>query len=401
MKVIRHAHPRAVSPRVSFPDSSSGGSASDDSSQKLDVRDGRDRRRSAKRYRRHSAALLGALALAAFVAACAPGKSKEKKTLELPSVSVTMPAERSVSDAFSIIGSIQAENEVTVLSETSGKIVAMPAKTGAVVLADTPLVFVDKDLREAAFIAAEAAYKKAAKDAERAAELSSGKLISDADMEQARLGEASARSQYLVAKKELENTTIRSTIGGTIAETYVNLGEQIGQGARIALVVDTSRLKVRVLLPERSAIAQRKGDQVVIESDLFPGRVFTGSIESVSVRGDETHSFPTEVALSGAAASELRAGMSVRLEFGGRGERKALVIPRVAIVGSLRDPEVFVVAQGAAQKRKIVIGGEYGTDVEVRSGLEEKDAVVTSGQTLLAEGQAVKIVDTGAGHDAD
>lgn len=380
MKVLRHAYPRAASPRASFPASSAGGPSFGIFPRCL---------------------IVLAIVAAALGSACAPEKAKEKKTLELPSVSITMPAYRSVSDAFSIIGSIQAENEVTVLSETSGKIVAMPAKAGAVVPADTPLVFVDKDLREAAFIAAEAAYKKAAKDAERAAELYSGKLISDADMEQARLGEASARSQYLVAKKELENTTIRSTIGGTIAETYVNLGEQIGQGSRIALVVDTTRLKVRVLLPERSAIAQRKGDPVAIESDLFPGRSFAGRIESVSVRGDETHSFPTEVALSGTAAAELRAGMSVRLEFGGRGERKALVIPRVAIVGSVRDPEVFVIAKGAAERRKIVIGSEYGTDVEVRSGLGEKDAVVTSGQTLLAEGQTVRVVDAGAANDAN
>ena len=331
--------------------------------------------------------------------ACSPEKSKEKKALDLPSVSVTRPGYREVSDAFSIIGSIQAASEVTVLSETSGKIVGMPAKIGAVVAPDSPLVAVDKDLREATFIAAQAAYKKAAKDAERAASLHDDKLISDADIEQMRLGEASARSQYLVAKKELENTTIRSAIEGTIADTYVSLGEQIGQGSRIALVVDTSRLKVRVLLPERSAVAQRKGDAVAVESELFPGVSFEGRIESISVRGDETHSFPTEVTLLGKAAAELRAGMSVRLAFGGRGERKALVIPRVAIVGSLRDPDVFVVSAGAAQKLRLVIGSEYGTDVEVRSGLSEQDAVVTSGQTLLAEGQAVKVVETGVGND--
>lgn len=388
MKELLHAQRRAVSPRRPHPSiekrafgspASGGGSG--------------------RGFLEFLAAFVAALALTVAASSCAREKAGEKKALELPSVSVTKPAYRQVSDGFSIIGSIQAENEVTVLSETSGKIVAMPAKAGAVVAAETPLVFVDKDLREAAYIAAEAAFKKAAKDAERAADLYSGKLISDADMESARLGEASARSQYLVAKKELENTTIRSTIGGTIADTYVSLGEQIAPGSRVALVVDASRLKVRVLLPERSAIAQRKGDPVAIESELFPGRRFSGLIESVSVRGDETHSFPTEVSLTGGAASELRAGMSVRLEFGGRGQRKALVIPRVAILGSVREPVVFALDGASAEKRRISVGGEYGTDIEVVSGLAEKDMVVTSGQTLLADGQAVKVVDAGAGND--
>gem|GEM_PF-678759 len=340
-----------------------------------------------------------ALSLAVVSVSCAPRKSEEKKALDLPAVSVGHPEVRQVSDSFSVVGSIQADNEVTVLSETSGKILSVRVKTGDSVAADAPLVYVDKDLREATFIAAQAAYEKARKDAERAESLHSDKLVSDADIEQAHLAEANAKSQYLVAKKELENTTIRSTIAGVVADTYVSKGEQIAQGGKVALVVDDSRLKVKVLLPERSAIAQRAGDPVVVESDLFPGRKYRGRIESISVRGDETHSFPTEVTLLGAASSELRAGMSVRLGFGGAGGRKALLIPRAAVVGSLRDPEVFVVSGGSATKRGIVAGSEYGTDVEVISGLAEADVVVTSGQTLLVDGQAVRIVQGEAADD--
>jgi RND family efflux transporter MFP subunit len=336
-------------------------------------------------------------AAAILLGACTQEKSREKPALELPSVSVTRPAVRDVSDTFSVLGSIQAASEVTVVSESSGRIVEMPARTGAVVSPGAPLVRLDKDLREAAFIAAEAVYKKAAKDAERVAALHADKLISDADIEAARLGEASARAQYLVAKKELENTTITSAIGGTIADTYVGLGEQVGVGTRIALIVDTSRLKVRVLLPERTAVRHRAGDRVTVSSDLFPGHSFVGRIESVSVRGDETHSFPTEVTLLGDAASELKAGMSARLVFGGKADRKALLIPRAAIVGSIRDPEVFLVVNGTAVRRRISVGDEYGTDIEVLSGLDATDKLVTGGQTLLSDQQAVRIVETGAG----
>jgi RND family efflux transporter MFP subunit len=336
-------------------------------------------------------------AVAILLGACTPEKSREKQALELPSVSVSQPVIRDVSDSFSVLGSIQAASEVTVLSESSGRIIEMPARAGAVVSPGAPLVRLDKDLREAAFIAAEAVYRKAAKDAERVAALHADKLTSDADFEAARLGEASARAQYLVAKKELENTTITSTIAGTIADTYVSVGEQVGVGTRIALIVDTSRLKVRVLLPERTAVRHREGDRVTVSSDLFPGRSFTGRIASVSVRGDETHSFPTEVTLLGDAASELRAGMSVRLLFGGNADRKALLIPRAAIIGSVRNPEVFLVVNGTAERRRITVGEEYGTDIEVLSGLAATDKLVTGGQTLLSDQQAVRIVETGVG----
>jgi RND family efflux transporter MFP subunit len=329
--------------------------------------------------------------------ACTQNRTQDKKALELPAVSVSHPGQGNVQDVFAVIGSVQATNEVTILSETSGRIVETYARIGAAVAPEQPLVRIDKDLREAAFIAAEAAYEKAGKDAARVAALHRERLCSDADFESAQLSEASAHSQYLVAKKELENTTIRATIGGTVADTYVNLGEQVALGSRIALIVDTSRLEVRVMLPERTAVRQKAGDSVTVTSELFPGRSFGGRIDSISVRGDETHSFPAEVTLLGDAGRELRAGMSVRLVFGAHTSRKATLIPRAAIIGSVQDPEVFVIIDGAAVRRKIVVGEEHGTDIEVLGGLSESDNLVTSGQTLLSDHQAVRIVEPGAG----
>jgi RND family efflux transporter MFP subunit len=339
-------------------------------------------------------ALTSILVAALLFGGCARRTSQEKKELELVAVSVTHPHYQKISDTLEIIGTIKASSEVIVLSETSGRIVSMPARIGATVAVDAPLVMVDKDLREAAFLAAEAAYRKASKDAERIAALHEDKLISDAEAESAALGEISARSQYLAAKKELDNTTVRAPIGGVIADTYVGLGEQLGPGSRVAQIVDSSRLKVRVLLPEGSALRQRAGNEVALSSDLFPGRSFVGKIESIGIRGDEAHSFPTDVILKGEAASLLRAGMSVRLGFAG-GARQVLLIPRSAIVGSLRSPKVFIVEGGLARERAIVAGEEYGTEVEVISGLEEGDLAVVTGQTLLSDAQSVRVVDQG------
>ncbi len=341
---------------------------------------------------------------------------REKKSLDLASVSVVSPGFRQVSTPYSVIGSISAWNEVSVISETSGRIIAMPAAIGAQVASGSALVYVDKDLRQAAFLAAEAAYAKAQKDAERAASLHQGGIISDADSEAAKLGETSARAQYLVAKKEYENTTISSPIAGTVADTFVSLGGQVAPGSKVALVVDVSRLKVKVLLPERGVIRQRVGGLVSLSTDLFPDRSFQGHIESISVRGDDAHSFPVEVVLQGDAAKTLRAGMSVRLDFTEGSDRKVLLIPRSTIVGSVQDSEVFVVTRtdppqtggaaaeglapaGLASKRKIVTGDEYGTDIEVLSGLGVKDLVVNGGQSLLADGQEVRIVSEGGSDD--
>ncbi|HTX71373.1 MAG TPA: efflux RND transporter periplasmic adaptor subunit [Rectinemataceae bacterium] len=337
-----------------------------------------------------------------ILAACSKPVTTEKKPLDLISVSVASAERRQVAPHFAILGSLKANNEVTVVSETSGTIVAVPVKTGDHVAEGATLVRVDKDLREAAYIAAEAAYTKAARDAQRAQDLQVGGMVSEASAESAKLAELGAKSQYLIAQKELENTSIRTKIAGIVADTYVSTGGQVGPGTPVALVVDTSSLKVRVLLPEAQALVEHKGDQVLVSSELLPGKTFLGLVDSISVRGDETHSFPVEIRLGTEANASLRPGMSVRLVFS-QAPRQALLLPRTAIVGSVKDPQVFVVksenGRDIVESRDVVTGEEFGTDIELLSGLSEQERVVVAGQSLLSLGQAVAVRSTSAGSD--
>jgi multidrug efflux pump subunit AcrA (membrane-fusion protein) len=69
-----------------------------------------------------------------------------------------------------------------------------------------------------------------------------------------------------------------------------------------------------------------------------------------------------------------------------------LSIPRQALVGSTKLPQVFVVDQGVAHLRNIVIGSGFGTNLEVLSGLKDGEEVVLSGQNNLKDNVAVTVV---------
>jgi multidrug efflux system membrane fusion protein len=88
----------------------------------------------------------------------------------------------------------------------------------------------------------------------------------------------------------------------------------------------------------------------------------------------------------------LKAGMFGRVAFLSIAPVEALAIPRESLVGSMRDPRVFVVEGSLARQRTIVIGGQTGTDMTVLSGLTAGESVVVNGQNNLKDSVAVEVI---------
>ena len=88
----------------------------------------------------------------------------------------------------------------------------------------------------------------------------------------------------------------------------------------------------------------------------------------------------------------LKAGMFAKVKFTGIENREAVVIPREALVGSVKNPQVFVVDNGIARLRDLVVGDQAGTSIQVLHGLTEGETIVVSGQNNLVDGVGVEIV---------
>ncbi|HCV42423.1 MAG TPA: efflux RND transporter periplasmic adaptor subunit, partial [Bacteroidetes bacterium] len=67
-------------------------------------------------------------------------------------------------------------------------------------------------------------------------------------------------------------------------------------------------------------------------------------------------------------------------------------IPRQALVGSLKNPQVFILEQQIARVRAIVVGGETGTELGIVSGLRDGDVVVVNGQNNLKDSMSVEVI---------
>ncbi len=158
----------------------------------------------------------------------------------------------------------------------------------------------------------------------------------------------------------------------------------------MANVVDISRLKVKVNVAEKDVIRLKVGEKVDVTTDVFPNAVFTGSIFSISSKGDEGHTYPVEVVLKN-SKQQLKAGMFGRVMFMPKSSGNLIVIPRESIIGSVKDAKIYIVENDRAKLRSVVTGKEAGTNIEILNGLQEGELVVMNGQNNLSDNAPVII----------
>ncbi len=309
------------------------------------------------------------------------------------SVSVVKAAMRTVDERVTVVTSLSAFNDVTVLSETQGRVVRVYVEVGDYKPAGSVLVEVDSELKQAAFKAAQVTYEKAKKDLDRYEALYSEHSIPETQIEQARWSFQTAESQFTVARRQLNDTKITTPISGIVTARFVNVGTMVmgaPQATQIANVVDISRLKARVSVAEKDVMKLHAGDPADVTTDIYPQTVFSGSVLTISSKADEAHTYPVEVVLNN-PGQQLKAGMFVSVSMRPRVSKPVLLIPRAALLGSVQNAMIYVVNGDTARLRPVLAGRAFGTDIEISGGLQEGESVVVNGQDNLSDNVPVVV----------
>ena len=345
-------------------------------------------------------AILAVVLLGGIIALLLFNKSRHAAEIGSPilkdvPVTVATVTRQQVRQALSLVGTIAANNDVNVVSETQGRVTAVRVKVGDFVNARTVLIQVDDELKQAALTAAEVNYEKAKRDYERYQTLLKKNTITVAQLDASRLAFKSAESQYTVARRQFTDTRITTPIAGYVTARPVDIGAMVQPGMTVANVVDITTLKVRLNVAEREVFKLKEGDRVEVTTEVYSGVRFGGKIQSIASKGDEAHTYPVEVVLPNSKAHPLKAGMFGRVAFSSVNMEESLTIPRDALVGSIKEPKVFVVDSTLARLRSIVVGGISGETLSVTAGLREGERVVVNGQNNLQDSTSVSIIAEG------
>mgnify|MGYP001767101500 CR=1 FL=1 len=319
-------------------------------------------------------------------------KSKMDGNLDSIPVYVAEVRQTRLTGDFEVSGSFQPFHELTLMSEGQGRVIDLPVNTGDVVRAGQVIARLDDDLVKSQLSLAEAALEKSKADLRKFEGLLKADAISGQQVEDVRLALKKAETDVTTLRKQLDFATIEAPISGTVVKRHIEKGSLLMPGSPVADIVDISRLKFMAAVAETEVVSVTRGQEVRVTSTLFAGKEFSGRIVSVGVKADEARRFPVEIEISNPDGA-LKAGMFGSAFFGSGTEREAFMVPRSALVGSIRTPRIYVVENGRSVLRDVTIGSANDREVEITGGLQAGEKVVTAGQINLDNNKIVRIIN--------
>ncbi len=318
---------------------------------------------------------------------------KEVKTSR-ESIAVTVvPAEiKKADNNLSLVGTANANREVTVASESAGRITQINFKLGDYVSQGTVLARVDDAYKRMALENAQIAYDKNKEDYERYKILREGDAVTETQLRDMRVAYENATIQLDNAKKQLNDTRIVAPFSGYITSKNTELGAYVNVGTAVAGIADISQLKVTLSVSEGNVYTLRQGQEVNVSTPVYPDKKFTGKVSNISQKGDNSHTYPVEITIANSKDYPMKAGTYVNVFIEQGASVPTLMIPRDAIVSSVKDPSVYLVNGDIVKLVKISTGRDYQAYIEVTNGLKEGDKVVTNGQINLMDGAKIEII---------
>jgi RND family efflux transporter MFP subunit len=316
-------------------------------------------------------------------------KNEIKKDVKSIPVTVATVGLQALQENLTLIGTFEPYREVKLTSEVAGKVLKVGVNEGDVVRAGALVAQTDNELIKAELMATEATYNKLKRDMERFDNLLKGDAVTDAQYQEVRLGFKQAEAKLIATRKQLKNTTITAPIAGTVTSRSFEYGSVVAPGAPLASITDISKLKLRIMVPEREIAKIKEGQSIKVKADAL-GTELEGKVTMTGVKADASHSYPVEVLINN-AHNQLRAGMYGRAYLNNTVNAATLTIPRAALVGSYKNPQVYVVENKKAVLRDIQVGNAVNDLIEIKNGLKAGDKVVTSGQINLENNTMVLV----------
>ncbi|NTW53548.1 MAG: efflux RND transporter periplasmic adaptor subunit [Chlorobaculum sp.] len=324
-------------------------------------------------------------------------RKDNKASVSAIAISVEQAAMASVRDSVSVVGNIEAWRDVDIHAETSGVVRSVSSEVGDRKAAGQPLLKVDDEVAASTLRKARVNRELASRDFMRYSSLQKEGAVAVSSFEAMRLKLEDAEADLTAARRRFDDTAIKAPFAGVVTSRLVEVGDLVQPGMKVANMVDLSKVKIISSIPEKQVASIIEGMPVLVTSDVWPGKLFQAKVLSVSAKSSRDHTYRVESVMENPKTTPFRAGMFARTAFVGKSPHQALLIPRQALTGSIVTPEVFVVSGGKVRLKKIVVGAEYSTRIEVIQGVAAGEEVVVSGQSDLDDGSPVTITKGEAG----
>lgn len=304
-------------------------------------------------------------------------------------------------------GSIEGKTSATISAKLAGRIEEVLVQEGQHVKAGDALVKLESVELANSVRSAEDAVTKAkinldlaTADYNRYEKLYSIGAVSEQQFQTAEAKLKSAQADLSSASASRDNAQqqygygmIVAPVDGVVANKTATIGQVVSPGAALMLVEDISQVYSVVNIEQKDLGRIQIGQKAQVMVDAYQDKVFEGAVEVINPEaGAANRMFRTKVKIDNSAGS-LRPGMFTKVQLTVGETAQVLTVPQAAVIQKQGLYFVFTIENNKAVRHQVEIGNVTGETIQIKSGLQADQMVITSNVSQLKDGQAVKLTD--------
>jgi RND family efflux transporter MFP subunit len=333
------------------------------------------------------------IALIFFVVTGCQTRKTQPEALETAIPVVTGSVTRIVTgDEISLSGNIEGCKTVRLGFMIAGKIDFIAVNEGEMISKGQMISSLDPASYSIAKEMADIQVNQVQDEYNRLRAIYDNKSLSESDFSKITYGLQLAKTQQKLHTKNLSDTKLYSPIEGVLLKKLGEVGEITGVGIPLFVISDIRKIKVSAFIPENELhkikIGQKAEVQISSLSEAYEGKI----TEVGSAADAASRSFSVKIEIDNPKLL-IRPGMIAEVKIIPINRNEVLAIPVEAIQHDYNNQSfVFIVdtAVNKAFRRNVSPGRLIKEKIEIISGLNENEIIVTGGQQKLVDGSLIR-----------
>ena len=306
-------------------------------------------------------------------------------------IATVVQSERLI-DEIQALGTAKANESIEITPRISSVVMRVAFQESQLVQKGDLLIELENSEILAELAVAQASLSESTSIYNRSRALIDTQAISASNLEQLQAAMQVNQAEVEAARARLAHTVIRAPFTGRVGLRRVSPGGFVDTSTVITTLDDTDTIKLDFSIPETFLTAVTKDMGIVALSLVYPDRTFAGKVASIDTRLDPVTRSVRIRAILPNADGALKPGMFMTVSLQ-RDRGEVLVAPEEAIVPERETQYVFLVKEGIAQKRAVVLGRRIPGSVEIVNGLSAGDTIITEGTHKVRDGSKVEVLN--------
>ena len=312
-------------------------------------------------------------------------------------------ASKVFSSRIEALGTLEPRERVVLTANAADRITAIYFEDGQRVARGKVLITLVNEEENALLESSRATEANARLVFERNQRLAKGEAIAELELERSRSNFEAAQANVASIQARLRDRVLTAPFSGVLGFRQVSVGAYVSPGQAVATLIDDSQMRLEFGVPSIYMSSLRAGLEIKATTKDFPGRTFVGKLTSIDNAID-----PVTLAVKVRATLPntdglLKAGTSMSVELISQ-PRTSLSIPEISVVAEGSKNFVFVIdttqQPAVVRKAEVLLGMRERGIVEVLSGVESGNLIVTDGILKVRPGAPVRVSPASGGGPA-